>query len=276
MSSKLIGKKVVFTGGTSGLGRVALEFLIQQHAHVFVFYRNETLVDSWKNLPNVELVACDLSSLTSVHSAVDFVRSKTDVLDILVNNAGLWEFNGFVSTEDQLERTFQVNLLVPFLLVEAFLPLLKKADAPKIINTASALHQGKINFHDIQFTQNFSGFKAYRQSKLGIILLTRYWAQSLENKVLVACQHPGLVATDLGRQAGWFARGFFKLFGISPEKGAETLIHVLSEDPKKLISGEYYAKSRATKTSTTESYNLDTATQLHKALREILDSKNIA
>jgi hypothetical protein len=172
MNYALTGKKVVFTGGTSGLGRIALKFLIEQNAEIFVFYRNAALVGEFRNLSNVELIECDLSSLASVKNAIELVKSKTDVLDILVNNAGLWEFNGFAQTEDQLERTFQVNLLVPFILAESFLPMLKKADAPKVINTASALHQGKINFADLQFAQKFSGFKAYRQSKLGIILLT--------------------------------------------------------------------------------------------------------
>jgi retinol dehydrogenase 12 len=168
-----------------------------------------------------------------------------------------------------------VNLLVPFILAESFLPMLKKADAPKVINTASALHQGKINFADLQFAQKFSGFKAYRQSKLGIILLTRYWAQQFKNEITVVSQHPGLVATDLGRQAGWFSRGFFKLFGVSPEKGAQTLIHLLKEDPSKLISGEYYAKSKATKTTTSETYNLKTAAKLHQELFEVASAKNI-
>jgi NAD(P)-dependent dehydrogenase (short-subunit alcohol dehydrogenase family) len=274
MNTTLKGKKVLFTGGTSGLGRVALTHLIEAQAHVFVLYRNENLIQDWKKAPNVELVQCDLSSLTSLKTAIDQVKSKTEVLDILVNNAGLWEFNGFAQTEDQLERTFQVNLLVPFILVESFMHLLEKSTQPLVINTASALHQGKINFEDLQFAQKFSGFKAYRQSKLGIILLTRHWAKKLEGKVIVVSQHPGLVATDLGRQAGWFARGFFKLFGISPEKGAQTLIHLVAEDPEKLISGEYYTKSKATKTTTSETYNLITAAKLHKELSEIACAKN--
>jgi NAD(P)-dependent dehydrogenase (short-subunit alcohol dehydrogenase family) len=274
MNYTLAGKKVVFTGGTSGLGRIALQYLIEQKAEVFVFYRNAALVDGFRNLSNVELIQCDLSSLSSVKNAIDLVKSKTDVLDILVNNAGLWEFGGFAQTEDELERTFQVNLLVPFILAESFLPLLKKADTPKIINTASALHQGTINFDDLQFAQKFSGFKAYRQSKLGIILLTRYWAQQFKNEITVVSQHPGLVATDLGRQAGWFSRGFFKLFGVSPKKGAQTLIHLIKEVPSKLIPGEYYAKSKVTKTTTSETYNLDTAAALYQELLKIAVSKN--
>jgi len=275
MNTTLKGKKVLFTGGTSGLGRVALTHLIEAQAHVFVLYRNENLIQEWKNAPNVELIQCDLNSLSSLKTAIDHVKSKTEVLDILVNNAGLWEFNGFAETAEGFERTFQVNLLVPFILVESFMPLLEKSERPLVVNTASALHQGKINFGDLEFKQNFSGFKAYRQSKLGVILLTRHWAKKLEGKVTVVAQHPGLVATDLGRQAGWMARGFFRLFGVSPEKGAQTLIHLITTPLDQLKSGEYYAKSKATKTTTPESYNLSSAEELHGALSKIAFSKNL-
>jgi NAD(P)-dependent dehydrogenase (short-subunit alcohol dehydrogenase family) len=274
MDTNLKGKRIVFTGATSGLGKVALNFLIQQEAKIFVLYRNEKLIEAFANDEHVIPVLCDLSSISSIQNAIESIKNQTDTIDVLVNNAGLWEFGGFANTEDELERTFQVNLLVPFILAESFLPLLKKADTPKVINTASALHQGTINFDDLQFAQKFSGFKAYRQSKLGIILLTRYWAQQFKNEITVVSQHPGLVATDLGRQAGWFSRGFFKLFGVSPEKGAQTLIHLIKEDPSNLIPGEYYAKSKVTKTTTSETYNLDTAAALYQELLKIAVSKN--
>ena len=108
------------------------------------------------NHENVVPVHCDLSSIKSLNSAIEIIKNHTDTLDILVNNAGLWEFGGFKETADGFERTFQVNLLAPYILVHGLLPLLKNADAPKVITTASALHQGTLNFDDLQYQNKFS------------------------------------------------------------------------------------------------------------------------
>ncbi len=266
MDTNLKGKRIVFTGATSGLGKVALNFLIQQEAKIFVLYRNEKLIEAFANDEHVIPVLCDLSSISSIQNAIESIKNQTDTIDVLVNNAGLWEFGGFIETVDGYERTFQVNLMAPFLLVHGLLPVLKNADAPKVITTASALHQGTLNFDDLQFRNKFSGFKAYRQSKLGVILLTRFWAKHHENEICFVSQHPGVVNTDLGRDADWFSRGFFKLFGVSPEKGARTLIHLLQTPAKELVSGEYYANSKVSKTSTQESYNLQSAERLNGIL----------
>lgn len=269
MDTNLKGKRIVFTGATSGLGKVALNFLIEQEAKIFVLYRNEKLIEAYTNDEHVIPVLCDLSSISSIQSAIESIKSQTDTIDILVNNAGLWEFGGFKETVDGFERTFQVNLMAPYILIHGLLPLLKNADAPKVIITASALHQGTLNFDDLQFRKKFSGFKAYRQSKLGVILLTRFWAKQYENEICFVSQHPGVVNTDLGRDADWFSRGFFKWFGVSPEKGARTLIHLIQTPSSNLVSGEYYANSKVSKTSTQESYNLLSAERLNGILEDL-------
>ena len=266
MDINLKGKRIVFTGATSGLGKVALNYLIQQEAKIFVLYRNEKLMEALGNHENVVPVHCDLSSIKPLNSAIEIIKNHTDTLDILVNNAGLWEFGGFKETVDGFERTFQVNLLAPYILVHGLLPLLKNADAPKVITTASALHQGTLNFDDLQYQNKFSGFNAYRQSKLGVILLTRFWAKQYENEICFVSQHPGVVSTDLGRDAGWFSRAFFKWFGVSPVKRARTLTHLLQTPAKELVSGEYYANSKVSKTTTQESYNMASATRLNEIL----------
>ncbi len=273
MGTSLKGKKIVFTGATSGLGKVALNFLIQQEAKIFVLYRNDQLIEAYAKEEHVIPVLCDLSSIVSIQAAIESIQNQTDTIDILVNNAGLWEFGGFKETVDGYERTFQVNLMAPYLLVHGLLPLLKNADSPKVITTASALHQGTLNFDDLQFRNKFSGFKAYRQSKLGVILLTRFWATQHDNKICFVSQHPGVVNTDLGRDANWFSRGFFKWFGISPEKGARTLIHLLQTPAKELVRDAYYANAKVAKTTTKESYNMASAEQLNTILYNLLKNR---
>ena len=64
---------------------------------------------------------CDLSSLTEVRNAIDHVKVHYQKLDMLINNAGLWNTKQ-IKTVDGIEQTWQVNLLVPYLLMKEFQP----------------------------------------------------------------------------------------------------------------------------------------------------------
>ena len=280
-SYNIANKTVLFTGATSGLGRVAALKIAAEGAKVIALYRDrekgETLIDDFKGqYPNssgsIELVECDLSSLKSVRSTCNFIKENYTLLDIIVNNSGTWNFT-YSQTEDGIENTFQVNLLAPKLFIDLLLNLLFKSDNPKVINTASALHQGTINFEDIEFKKSFSGFKSYQQSKLGIILLTRFYQnQFVERGVHFYSQHPGLVDTGLVRKGGAISKLFFKIFGKNPKKGAETLIHLLFSSPSELSNGEYYANRKPTKTKTSESYDLELAEKLNSVCNKYLEN----
>lgn len=267
------GKNIVFTGGTSGLGKVAAFDAANSGAHVYLMSRRASaeLEEEFRaKFPTAKgsltTIQGDLADLASIAAFCRSVAEHCDHVDVLVNNAGLWSF-AFQETRDKIEETFQVNLLAPYLLIRDLKPLLRKASQPLVINTASALHQGFLDFDDIEYRGKFSGFQAYRQSKLGLVLLTRWLAQN-DKSVTYVSHHPGLVSTGLVRSGGWFSRTFFSSFGMSEEKGAETLIFLLRQTPTDLKSGEYYTKSALKKTSTPESYNLHTAGKLMALLDE--------
>lgn len=274
------GKIILFTGATSGLGKVAALNLAAKGAKIIVTSRDtvkgQKLIDEFNLLQSnekgsIELIDCDLASLKSIKTACSNIISKYDKIDIIVNNAGTWNF-AFSETEDGIENTLQVNLLAPVLIIKLLIPLVQKSDERKIITTASGLHQGNINFKDIEYRSSFSGFKAYRQSKLGVILLTRLYQKKHEQLGLhFYSQHPGLVDTELVRKGGWFSKLFFKIFGISPEKGAENLTHLLLTSATDLKDGEYYANKKAKKTDTKESYNLEIAEQLESVCDKYLE-----
>lgn len=270
------GKTVLFTGATSGLGKVAAIAIAEAGANVIAFYRSkeaglilqQSLSSQAKG--SIDLVECDLTSLKSVQNACNLVKDKYPKLDIIVNNAGTWNFS-FQETVDGIENTLQVNLLAPKLIIDCLLDHLKKSHSPKVINTASGLHQGTINFDNLEFRRNFSGFKAYRQSKLGIILLTRlYHKLHGDQGVHFYAQHPGLVDTGLVRKGGGVSKLFFKIFGKTPEKGAETLINLLTESPASLVGGEYYKNRKVSKTDTRESYSMDLAEKLNEVCNSYL------
>jgi NAD(P)-dependent dehydrogenase (short-subunit alcohol dehydrogenase family) len=279
METRLSGKRILITGATSGIGRVAAMNFAKHGAHVLVFCRSlekgKELQDEHNRLlaakkGTIELVECDLNSLDSIKKACLYIKSTHPSLDMLINNAGVWCFQqGFSS--DGIEETFQVNVLAPLLIMNELLPLVLEVQGGKIINTASALHQGTIQFEDLEYKKSFNSFKIYRQSKLADILLTRLFAKRYENEaVKIICQHPGVIKTGLVRGGGWFAKLFFSLVGKSPEKGAENLIYLVHEDVEKLENGAYYKNKVATKTDTKASYDLVLAEKLEGVCLEYL------
>lgn len=266
-------KTIVFIGGTSGIGRAAVQHFLETNHKLILLYRShEKLKETLKGFNKAVIeIPCDLYSFESMKNAIAEIRRHTDQVDILVNNAGMWEFGDRQETEDGIETTFQVNVLAPAFFYQNLRDLLLKSNEPKVITTASALHIGTINFQDLEYKKKFSGFQAYRQSKLAVVLLTRYWAQQ-NPEIQFFSFHPGVVNTELGRSAGWLVRIFFRWFGISPKKGSETLVFLAESPNSSLQSGEYYAKKKVKKTATKESYDLAMAERLAKEVEKQLNT----
>ena len=268
---KSFEKRVVFfTGGTSGLGREAVLALALHGAKVAVTVRNKAKGDELlktfhatkaNSKGDIQLLKCDLSSIKSIQTAVNKFKTAYKRLDILVNNAAVWKAK-FTETVDRIEEAFQVNVLAPYLLSQLLADQLEKSDHAKIINTTSYLHQGNIQFEDIEFRNSYKSFNVYKQSKLAGILLTRLLAQQFNNRGIgVYCFHPGLVRTELARETSFIMRSMFWLPGMSAEKGAQTLIFLAMEDKEKLISGEYYCKKKISDSSS-ESNDMELAEKL--------------
>lgn len=261
---------IVMTGGTSGIGLAALKHFLKQGHQVTVLARNPdklTIKDD-----KLTVIEADLNSIKSIKEAIETIRNTHEQVDALLNNAGVWAFK-FTESDDGIEETFQVNVLAPILLTRELLPLLKKANSPKVITTSSGLHQGKIYFDDLEFRKSFSSFKAYRQSKLCEIVWTRYMSKK-EPDVFWATVHPGVVNTELARTGGFFVKLFFRLFGKSPEKGAQTLIYLTEENIDNLQTGEYYKNKKKAKTDTLASYDLRAAPKLIQAVDKMIAEKS--
>ena len=264
----LTNKIILITGATSGIGKETAIGLAKLNATIIFTTRDLLKGEKVKkelikktNNKNIHMLKCDLASFESIRNCCKEFISKYDRLHVLINNAGVWDFKRRES-KDGIENIFATNYLAPFLMTTLLLDLLKKSSPSRIINVTSGMHYGTINFDDIEFKHNFSGAKAYRQSKLGLILFTRLLAKKLDGTgVTVNTAHPGMNKTDLGRDAGGFSKIIFKMMGKDPKIGADTLIYLASSSELKNISGEYFAKKKIKKSSK-ESYNIITAEKL--------------
>ncbi len=264
----LKGKVILITGATSGLGKETARGLAKMGATIVFTTRDhekgkntkDELIKTTGN-KDIHAIFCDLASFDSIRKGCDEFRSKFNKLDVLINNAATWDHTRRLS-KDGIENIFATNYLAPFLMTHLLLDLLKKSSPSRIINLTSGLHSGTINFEDIEAKKKFSGFKAYRQSKLGVILYTRLLAKKLEGTgVTVNCVHPGINKTNLGRDAGRISRAIFKMMGKDPKIGAQTSIYLASAPEVEKVTGEYFAKKESQKSSE-ESYDMDLAKRL--------------
>jgi NAD(P)-dependent dehydrogenase (short-subunit alcohol dehydrogenase family) len=251
------GKTVVITGGTSGIGEVAAEAFAQKGARIVLVARNKsraeaTLARLHRRGPRVAhcIYFADLTRLAEMKRVAVEIANGEPPIDILINNAGAL-FGTRRLTEDRLEATFALNHMSYFVVTEGLRERLLASGAARIINTASAAHQGAtLDFDDLQSAKSYRAMRAYSCSKLCNILFTRELARRLHGTGVTAnCLHPGFVATRFADESGglvsrlaWLA----KFFAISPAAGAQTIIYLASSPDVANVTGKYFYKCRPT------------------------------
>jgi len=264
----LKNKIILITGATSGIGRETAKGLAKSGATIVFTTRDDSkgkktkkmLIKSTQN-KNIDVLKCDLASFESIRDCCKEFKLKYDCLHVLINNAAILDFKRRVS-KDGVENMFATNYLGPFLMTNLLLNVLKKSNPSRIINVTSGLHKGTINFDDIEFKQNFSGYKVYSQSKLGLILFTRFLAKKLKGTdVTVNCVNPGGTKTRILRNADVFSRMVLKFKAKHPSKGAEALIYLANSLDLENITGEYFLEKNIKKPSD-ESYDMALAKKL--------------
>jgi NAD(P)-dependent dehydrogenase (short-subunit alcohol dehydrogenase family) len=250
------GKVCVITGATSGIGLIAAERLGAMGARLVLVGRDPARGDAAlaqlrQRVPGlaVGIHYADLSRLSEMNRLADAIAAAEPRIDVLINNAGaIFQTRGV--TEDGLERTFALNHMSYFVLSNRLRDRLVAAAPARIVSTASDAHRGNtLDFADLQSEHNYRAFRAYGRSKLCNILFTRELARWLAGTAVTAnCLHPGFVATRFGDNVGGLmgiAIGLGKrLVAITPEQGAETIVHLASAPTLAGVSGGYFAKSR--------------------------------
>ena len=258
--NEMNAKVCIVTGGNSGIGKETALGLARMGATVVLVVRDQERgkkakaeIVSQSGNKSVNVMLCDLSSMSSIRRFAGEFKLKYGRLDVLINNAGA-VFNKREVTPEGFERTLAVNYLVSFLLTHELLGLLKARVPSKIINLSSGLAKnGKIDLDDLQSERNYAGMKVYSKAKLMVMMFTYQLARRLEGTgVTVNVLMPGFVATNLGKNSGSLRSSImFKMvrpMQISPKNGAETSVYLASSDEIKNTTGMCFAKKKETTT----------------------------
>lgn len=257
----LKGRRCVVTGASSGLGEATVRELARQRASVILAVRSRdrgeaALARLRAEVPGADLEVrlVDLSSLASVRALVEGLNTEGHPLDLLVNNAGIMRPRRRQVSADGFELQFATNYLGPFSLTLGLLPLLLKANAPRVVTvTSTAATTGSIHFDDLQFERRYRPFAAYAQSKLADLLFAERLATIAVERdwpLSSMAAHPGFARTNLFSAGASIGRARPRrsilesrfLPAQSAEAGAEPLL--LAATSPLAGNGAYYGPSR--------------------------------
>lgn len=247
MDSVLVGKTMVVTGATAGIGLATVEALLQQQAAVIGVGRSverctRVAEQLATRFPEARVAYCvaDLSIQQQVRALAREIRQQLEIwqrsaLDGLVNNAGTFTFWQTLTPEG-FELQWAVNHLAPFLLTVELLPLLQAAPAARVVTVSSGSHYGaQLPWEDLQLRRHYNGLRAYKQTKLANVLFTAELNRRLGSgsTVKAFAADPGLVNTEIGLKSNsWLARRVWEYRrrgGITPAESARGILFLLSE-----------------------------------------------
>ncbi|XP_003225382.2 C-signal isoform X1 [Anolis carolinensis] len=216
----LKARSVLVTGSNRGIGLELVRQLLEKSnrpERIFATCREpegpraQKLKDLAAKHKEVEIVQLDTAEPSSIKSAAARVSEqlKGTGLNLLINNAATLNLNTLdTETSDGMAEVFKTNVIGPFVVGQAFLPLLRKAsqESPQKGMSCSKAAIVNISSEGGSITNvlmwNMVQALSYRCSKAALNMLTK--CQSLgysDDKILCVALHPGWVQTDMGNAA---------------------------------------------------------------------------
>ena len=202
-------KVALITGANKGIGKEIARQLGAMGMTVLVGARDkargeEAAAELKTNGADAHAVLLDVTDQASIDAAAQQVEREYGRLDILANNAGIALDGGPASALeiDTLRHTYETNVFGVFAVTKAFLPLLKKSEAGRIVNVSSGL--GSLS-QNADPDWDYAAVKplAYNSSKAALNMVTVIFAAELKDiGIKVNAADPGYTATDLKQNRG--------------------------------------------------------------------------
>ena len=262
------GQQVVLvTGSTGGLGEEVARRVAASGAHVIVHGRNRergmALVEEIERggSGSARFYAADFASFAQTRAFAEAILRDYERLDILVNNAGFGSApDERLLSEDGHEFRFQVNYLAGFMLAKMLMPRLLDSAPSRIVNVSS-LAANPIDFDDVMIENNFSGGRAYGQSKLAQVMMTFDLAEELEGTgVMVNALHP----------AAYMPTGMVLRLGVTPratiDEGATAVMQLV--DSMEIEAGQFFIGLRPGRANA-QAYDLEARAKLKRLSEDL-------
>ena len=275
----LKGKRIILTGGASGIGYSATEVLAARGADLIMAVRNTVKGEKAASkirvhhpAASVTVMHLDLGDLSSVRQFASEFTGLFDRLDLLINNAGVM-VPPYAKTKDGFELQFGTNHLGHFALTAHLLPLLMATPLSRIVTISSiAARRAKIRFDNLDGSRGYNPMTFYRQSKLSNLLFAMELQNRLEragsSTISVAC-HPGISVTNLlsrgsGKETGAVMKWIMGIVAQPANKGALPTLYAATHPD--LRGGEYIGPDGPGNTKGYPVLNNDPATLYKPAL----------
>jgi NAD(P)-dependent dehydrogenase (short-subunit alcohol dehydrogenase family) len=220
---------VLITGANRGIGLETARQLARRRWHVVVGVRKaaagkQVVAAIAKENGAATSLVLDVSDSKSISRAAAEFGKQFSHLDVLINNAGIYPDEGLnilSISRRQLTETFQTNTFGQVEVTQAFLPFLRKAKTPRVINMSSGYGQ---------IEGLVAHVPSYCLSKLTLNGATLMLAEALKQEgIAVNSMSPGWVRTDMGGAAA----------PRSVEEGADTAVWLAADAPQR-FTGKFF------------------------------------
>jgi NAD(P)-dependent dehydrogenase (short-subunit alcohol dehydrogenase family) len=235
------GRTAVITGANTGLGFETAKALADHGAHVVLAVRN---TDKGQRAAtqiggDVAVTQLDLTSLESIRTAAEELKSRYERIDLLINNAGVM-MTPKSTTKDGFELQFGTNHLGHFAFTGLLLDRLLPVPGSRVVTVSSIGHRfGDIHFDDLQSERSYHRTSAYGQSKLANLLFTyELQRQLIGNNTIAVAAHPGGSSSELARHLPGLVQLAFRPLEQSTAMGALPSLRAAT-DPA-VLGGQYY------------------------------------
>ena len=184
-------KRVLITGGASGIGAATAARFLEEGSQVCILDRDAPACEAIRQqLPGIaEAIIADVTDLMQVEAAfAEAVRAMTAV-DVLINNAGISIRHNFLDiTPEEWDKVIAVNLTGVFYVAQTASRHMWEREGGVILQTAST-----------NGIMGYPYYADYNATKAGVIELTRSMALELAPKIRVCAVAPGYVLTPMQR-----------------------------------------------------------------------------
>jgi NAD(P)-dependent dehydrogenase (short-subunit alcohol dehydrogenase family) len=184
----LAGKRVVVTGGTSGIGEATSRRFLAEGARVAALaVGHDEVATAADRIPGLAALQCDVADAAAVAVGFSWIDDALGGIDVLIANAGISIRKPFLEIDAaDWQRVLDVNLTGVFHCAQQAARRMVAADGGVILMTAST---NGLSGHEL--------YADYNASKAGVILLARTMARELAPTVRVNAVCPGYVLTPM-------------------------------------------------------------------------------